>query len=140
MRCNSHCIPQRFARFKIPALYTVVTVLSPATAHIHLTLLTCTRVFSRSPILSFSRLSMPSHYPAPPQPLNTIPSCGDCCPDCFSRLERSRCSITAVVDLVQRWDAPLNGEGVAILLPMVLDIHNCLFSCGNPNRRESWKL
>ena len=34
-------------------------------------------------------------------------------------------SITAVVDLLQRWIVPLNGEGVAMLLAMVFHIRNC---------------
>ena len=49
-------------------------------------------------------------------------------------------SITAVVDLLQRWDAPLNGEGVATLLEAVLHICNCLLLCGKPSSKERWKL
>ena len=49
------------------------------------------------------------------------------------------CSITAVVDLLLRWIAPLDGEGVAMLLDMVLHIRNCLFFCGKPSSREKRK-
>ena len=50
-------------------------------------------------------------------------------------------SVTAAVGLLQRWDALLNDEGVAMLLSVVLDIRNCLFSlCGKLSSRESWEL
>ena len=46
-------------------------------------------------------------------------------------------SITTVVDLLQRWIAPLNGEGVAMLLAVVLDICNCRFLRRKFSGRES---
>ena len=44
------------------------------------------------------------------------------------------------VDLLQRRDAPLNGEGAAVLLAVVLHIPNYLFLCGKHSSRERWKL
>ena len=47
-------------------------------------------------------------------------------------------AFAVVVDLLQRLDAPLDGEGVAMPPAVVLNIPNCLLG-GKPNNRRSWK-
>ena len=70
-----HRISQRFTRFRIPTIYTIVTVLSSTTAHNYLTLLIHTPAYSLFPnnSLAFS-ISMLPQCPAPLQLLNTIPN------------------------------------------------------------------
>ena len=65
---------------------------------------------------------MLSQYPSPPQPLNTIPkslAVGIAAPIAAPIASADWKEITEAVDLEQRWDAPLNGEGVAMRLPVV---------------------
>ena len=83
---HRHRISQRFARFRIPAIYTAFLTQSlaraapalavaprqrpgPQTVHIYLALLTHTPAYS----LALS-IFMPSQCPTPLQPLNIIPS------------------------------------------------------------------
>ena len=49
-------------------------------------------------------------------------------------------SIAAVVDLLQRWNAVLDGEGIVMLLAVGLNIYNCIFLSGKLSSTKSWKL